>query len=283
MSKESGRREEGEEKRKGGTMWRVLQRVSRYMREPSTSAQLLQKENDTLRSLLSSKDAMHSSTESRLREMLSSKDDRLRSMDDRLHSMLSMKDKYVELVKHAFHKELSRALYENDVVWGRVSPKYLLEASVCMQWMNSPTTAYGRPIDISLGRRLQLLLAEGGKEGVCPGLLCALRQAAKDNNVEEEEVVLQARRLYEVLSEHVHTEQPEGPSQHSGRPTLVAFATLVHFSGRDVSLYYLGGPPVTVKLRALRRDHSATAEKMEQAEWEMVKVRPPPEIYLHSL
>ena len=225
---------------------------------------------------------------SSLLERLSEKDALIGRLDRSAAKMEESMKAAADAQKECLSKELEMALYNKDVAWGHVNGRGLLEASVSSQFgrCSLPTTASGKGGEVSMSRRLELLLAEKGKGGVCSGLLNALRQSAKDNNVVDSEVVRQARKLFDILSERVHTEQPEGTKrlpaalfEHSGHHTLVAFATLVHFCGRDLSLYDLGGHPVTVKLRALRRDCKATAEQMEQADEEVVQVRPPPEVF----
>ena len=288
-------------------MWRGLRRLGSVTRGSSAvSVQLLQMERSFLLEKLSEKDAALQKERSSLLERLSEKDAALLEKLTEKDALIGRLDrsaakmekdaaKMEESMKAAadaqkkfLGKELEVALYNKDVAWGHVNGRGLLEASVSSQFgrCSLPTTASGKGGEVSMSRRLELLLAEKGKGGVCSGLLNALRQSAKDNNVVDSEVVRQARKLFDILSERVHTEQPEGTKrlpaalfEHSGRHTLVAFATLVHFCGRDVSLYDLGGHPVTVKLRALRRDCKATAEQMEQADEEVVQVRPPPEVF----
>lgn len=270
-------------------MWRGLRRLGSVTRGSSAvSVQLLQMERSFLLEKLSEKDAALQKETSSLLEKLSEKDALIGRLDRSAAKMEESMKAAADAQKKFLGKELEVALYNKDVAWGHVNGRGLLEASVSSQFgrCSLPTTASGKGGEVSMSRRLELLLAEKGKGGVCSGLLNALRQSAKDNNVVDSEVVRQARKLFDILSERVHTEQPEGTKrlpaalfEHSGRHTLVAFATLVHFCGRDVSLYDLGGHPVTVKLRALRRDCKATAEQMEQADEEVVQVRPPPEVF----
>jgi hypothetical protein len=147
--------------------------------------------------------------------------------------------------------------YALDTAESRFEARALLEAILCNLWKRVPSK---RPPSGTSDQLAGLL-----KEGACPGLLAYLRQAADDNGVREVDLLRQTGKLYDVLCERLHAEAIGGTTcvptelfEHSGRTTLLAFAALASFSGRDLSLYKLGGEVIPLKLRALRGDCSAT-------------------------
>ena len=209
----------------------------------------------------------------RLVEQAREKDARLLEMDARLlekdallharlldkDALLLAKDEAIRRIEAAFAKELALAKRAADVAESRIGARALLEGALDSIWAKQPGEwrACSSPTQQLAG----LLKADGP----CPGLLAYLRQAAEDNSVKEAELLRQVGKLYDVLSERVHAEPAGGVSrvpaelfQHSGRTTLVGFAALASFSGRDLGLYELGGKLVPLKLRALRGDCSAT-------------------------
>jgi len=223
---------------------------------------LLQEKNARLIELAREKDARLVEKDTRLVELAREKDARLLDKDVRLlekDARLLDKDEAMRRIEAACAKELTLAKHAVDVARSRTDARALLEGaldSICAKLPN------GRSLGSSTTQQLAALLKAGGP---CPGLLAYLRQAAEDNNVKEAELLRQVGKLYDVLSERVHAEPVGGVSlvpaelfEHSGRTTLVGFAALASFSGRDLGLYELGGEPVPLKLRALRGDCSAT-------------------------
>ena len=100
--------------------------------------------------------------------------------------------------------------------------------------------------------------APGAQPSPCPGLVAYLRRAAADNGVPEREMLTQAGRLYEVLSERLHSDAASGAGtttlpvemfERSGRATMVALAAFVRFTGRDIALYNANGSMASLRLR----------------------------------
>lgn len=61
------------------------------------------------------------------------------------------------------------------------------------------------------------------------------------------------------------TRMPVDLFKHSGRTTLLGFAALASLSGRDLSLYGLGGAVLPLKLRARRGDCTATQARLRDS------------------
>jgi hypothetical protein len=193
--------------------------------------------------------------DARLAELSREKDARLGEKDARLGE----KDEAMRRMEIASAKDLALAWYTADIAESRISARALLEGALDGIWAKLPG---GRSLGSSTTQQLAGLLKA---DGPCPGLLAYLRQAAVDNGVKESELLRQVGKLYDVVSERVHAEPVGGVSRvpadlfkQSGRTTLIAFAALACFSGRDLSLYKLGGELVPIKLRALRGDCTAT-------------------------
>ena len=198
---------------------------------------------------LAEMDARLLERDARLVELVREKDARLRDKDEAMRRM-----------ETTCAKDVALARYAEDLAEGRVGARALLEGALGGIWARQLPSGFGA--GSSAAQRLAALLQA---DGPCPGLLAYLRQAAEDNGVEETELLRQVGRLYDVLSERVHAEPAGGvlrvPAElleHSGRATLVGFAALACFTGRDLSLYKLGGKPVPLKLRALRGYCTAT-------------------------
>jgi hypothetical protein len=197
---------------------------------------------------LVSKEAVAVATVAVLERLLQEKDARLLDKDEAMRRM-----------EIAFAKDLALARYAADVAESRVGARALLEGVLDGICAKLPC---GRSAGSSTTQQLAGLLKA---DGPCPGLLAYLRQAAEDNGVKETELLRQVGKLCDVVSGRVHAEPVGGVSRvpaemfkHSGRTTLIGFAALACFSGRDLSLYELGGRPMPLKLRALRGDCTAT-------------------------
>jgi hypothetical protein len=192
------------------------------------------------------------------------KDARLQEKDARLlekDARLLEKDEAMRRMEATFAKDLAAAQYATDIAESRMGSRALLEGALDVIWGKLGTRAPD-----STTQKLAVLLKEGGP---CPGLLAYLRQAAVDNGVKEAEVLRQSGKLFDVLGERIHAEPVGGVTsvpvdlfRHPGRTTLLAFAALAGFSGRDLSLYGLGVKVVPLKLRALRGDCTATQARL---------------------
>jgi len=207
------------------------------------SLELVLKEKDALLQVLS---ASLKDKDSQMTFCLKEKDARLQILN------VSLKDKAA-----AFAKDLETLQYALDTAESRFEARSVLEAILPNLWLR----VQGKRPPSGTANQLAGLL----KEGACPGLLAYLQQAAEDNGVREADLLRQTGELYDVLCERLHAEAAGGTTsvpaelfKHSGRTTLLAFAALASFSGRDLSLYRLGGAATPLKLRALRGDCSAT-------------------------
>ena len=206
-----------------------------------------------LERLLQEREARLAEKDEAMRSVLAEKDVRLAEKDVRL----AEKDEAMRSMEKACAKDLALARYATDVAESRVGARALLEGTLDGIWAKLPA---GRSAGSSTTQQLAGLLKA---DGPCPGLLAYLRQAAEDNSVKETELLRQVGKLYDVFSERVHAEPAGGVTRvpaelFSGRTTRVGLAALACFSGRDLSLYDLGGLPVPLKLRALRGDCTAT-------------------------
>jgi hypothetical protein len=120
------------------------------------------------------------------------------------------------------------------------------------------------PLPSAPSALLRLLLgrsssaASGAPPSICPGFVAYLRRAAADNGVPERDMLTQAGRLYDVLSERLHSDAASGAGttrlpaevfERSGRTTMVALAAVVRFSGRDIALYDAAGDAQPLRLR----------------------------------
>jgi len=230
----------------------------------NTSASLA---SSTLHLLLQEKDMRLQERVRADERLLQEKDTRLQQMQEKDERLLEEKEKrlqdkaeYVRQLQATFAKDLSLAIHRADLAEGTIGARAVLEGSLDSIWSKQPGVS--RPSTTT--QQLAGLLKESGP---CSGLLVYLRLAAEDNGVKESELLRQVGKLYDVLSQPVHTERV-GSTVHlpvdlfSGRTTLLAFAALASFSGRDLSLYKLGGKEFSLKLRALRGDCTATLKQV---------------------
>jgi len=230
----------------------------------NTSASLA---SSTLHLLLQEKDMRLQERVRADERLLQEKDTRLQQMQEKDERLLEEKEKrlqdkaeYVRQLQATFAKDLSLAIHRADLAEGTSGARAVLEGSLDSIWSKQP----GVSRSSTTTQQLAGLLKESGP---CSGLLVYLRLAAEDNGVRESELLRQAGKLYDVLSQPVHTERV-GSTVHlpvdlfSGRTTLLAFAALASFSGRDLSLYKLGGKEFSLKLRALRGDCTATLKQV---------------------
>ena len=183
-----------------------------------------------LHALLVEKDA-------RLPDTVRTMDARLAEKDARLADAGAL---HFEMRKSAV-RDLALAKHDADVARSVVDARGLFEA--CVAELASQLVNAGRkPPGIaqsSVSARLALLFTD------CPEFVAYLNSVAADNSVPSDVLLRQAKKLYDVLSERLHATKAGGSPvdvsvalfERSGHPTLVAFAALVHFAGRDLRLY----------------------------------------------
>ena len=179
---------------------------------------------------------------------LAEKDARIAEKDARLADAGAL---HFEMRKSAV-RDLALAKHDADVARSVVDARGLFEA--CVAELASQLVNAGRkPPGIaqsSVSARLALLFTD------CPEFVAYLNSVAADNSVPSDVLLRQAKKLYDVLSERLHaTKAGGGPVdvsvalfERSGHPTLVAFAALVHFAGRDLRLYNFDRSSSSVKL-----------------------------------
>lgn len=201
--------------------------------------------------MLAEKDARLAAAERAMRERLSDKDALLSAKD----ALLAEKDARLSDVRKSHARELASAKHAADLARGLLNVRGLFEACLADVWR----AAGGRPEDrASVSDKLrQLVAAEFGR---CPGLVAYLKMAAADNGVPEQELLRQTGRLYEVLSERLHSDAASGAGatslpaelfERSGRTTMVALAAFVRFTGRKLALYSSDGAAQRLRLRAI--------------------------------
>jgi len=196
-------------------------------------------------------------------ERLAEKDERLadakarlaftgREKDERLTDTVRTMDALLFEVRKSAVRDLALAKHDADVARSVVDARGLFEA--CVAELASQLVNAGRkPPGIaqsSVSARLALLFTD------CPEFVAYLNSVAADNSVPSDVLLRQAKKLYDVLSERLHaTKAGGGPVdvsvalfERSGHPTLVAFAALVHFAGRDLRLYNFDRSSSSVKL-----------------------------------
>jgi len=212
--------------------------------------------------MLAEKDARLAAAERDMRERLSAKDALLSAAERHKDALLSAKDALIAEkdarlsdVRKSHARELASAKHAADLARGVLNVRGLFEACLADVWR----AAGGRPEDrASVSEKLrQLVAAESGR---CPGLVAYLKMAAADNGVPEPELLRQAGRLYEVLSERLHSDAASGAGttslpaelfERSGRATMVALAAFVRFTGRNLALYSSDGAAQRLRLRAI--------------------------------
>jgi len=208
---------------------------------------------------LAEKDERLADAKARLAFTVRDKDERLAEKDERLTDTVRTMDARLadagallfEVRKSAV-RDLALAKHDADVARSVVDARGLFEA--CVAELASQLVNAGRkPPGIaqsSVSARLALLFTD------CPEFVAYLNSVAADNSVPSDVLLRQAKKLYDVLSERLHaTKAGGGPVdvsvalfERSGHPTLVAFAALVHFAGRDLRLYNFDRSSSSVKL-----------------------------------
>jgi len=207
---------------------------------------------------LADKDARIASAEREMKERVAAAERELKervataersaaAAESQLRERLAEKDAGMAAQCLASAQALARAKHETDVARGILNVRGLFEACLAEIWRASEIKG-----TVSTSKKLEALLAGGG----CPGLSAYLQLTAVDNGVPEEEVLRQAKSLYDKLSVRLHADAAEGTSrlpievlERWGRPTMVALAAFVSFAGRDLSLYNEEGGDLQLRLR----------------------------------
>jgi len=234
---------------------------------------LIKEKDSRLTFSLNAQDVLIKEKDSRLISSLNAQDALIKEKDSHLTSSLNAqdalikeKDAHLQSRERTFAIEMAAIKYSLDTANGKIESRAVLEVILPNIWKsivikkNMPTGTSNQ-------------LAELLKEGTCPGLIAYLKQAAEDNGVREVDLLRQTGKLYNVLCESLHSEALGGTSRlpavlfnQPGHAMLVAFAALASFSGRDLSLYHLGGDVIPLKLRALRGSCSATQEEVRASD-----------------
>ena len=185
--------------------------------------------------------------ERELKERVATAERSAAAAESQLRERLAEKDAGMAAQCLASAQALARAKHETDVARGILNVRGLFEACLAEIWRASEIKG-----TVSTSKKLEALLAGGG----CPGLSAYLQLTAVDNGVPEEEVLRQAKSLYDKLSVRLHADAAEGTSrlpievlERWGRPTMVALAAFVSFAGRDLSLYNEEGGDLQLRLR----------------------------------
>ena len=181
--------------------------------------------------LLAEKDTRIASFERELVERLADKDARIADKE----RLLADKERLFadNEARHAI--VLAAALHAAAVAEGQLSVRSVLQDAVSSAWA---ACAPLRSKAQGVGTRIEALLNE------CPGFVAYLRVAADDNSVDPEGVLVEAGKLYATLCLRSHGDTPVSSAALSsavfdnlGDTALVAYAGIVHFSGRRISLY----------------------------------------------
>ena len=246
--------------------------------ERKLSMEALVEKDRAFASLLAEKDGKLAEKDGKfaslLVKLLEEKDKTSAERDKTSASLLAAKDLKSEI------KDLEASLvqlqHRMDVALGVVTSRAVLEATIDAVWymLYPPGGAIQKPKVTSMSGRLKHLLGGEPPHDTTPGclgLLSYLRASAAVNSVPKEEVVRQSRRLYEVICERLHSEAlggtlriPAELFQASGRPTMIAFAALARFGGRDLSLYQFGAlNDLPIRLPVLRSVSATEAEVKE--------------------
>lgn len=195
--------------------------------------------------------------ESRLSAAKCDAESRLRKQEDLYQLLLKEKDTRLEEKVLAHASALAVALHDADVARAVVTSRVLFDNSLDTLWKQAHAELQlPPPANVGVSKRAEVLLRSPSAGGKFPGLGHALAVAAEDNDVPPSEVLMQARRLYEILSARVHSVElrgtarlPEDVFEAAGRPAMVAFAGIVRAAGRTLSLYRLGDGEVRLRLR----------------------------------
>ena len=209
--------------------------------------------------------------ERNLRERLVSAERELRGALAGKDALLAIKDELLAEVRASSSRDVAIAKHAADVAKGVLNVRGLFEAcladiaAAACRGAASSSSPSSSPLPSAPSALLRLLLgrssssaASGAPPSICPGFVAYLRRAAADNGVPERDMLTQAGRLYDVLSERLHSDAASGAGttrlpaevfERSGRTTMVALAAVVRFSGRDIALYDATGDAQPLRLR----------------------------------
>ena len=192
--------------------------------------------------------------ERELRERVAASERELRERVAAFERELAGKDERLEDLRKAHAAALAVAAHDVDVSRGLLNVRGLFEACVEDAWRAAAPRVNPKERYATVSDKLRLLL----RGDACPGLVAYLKVAAEDNGAPEGDLLRQAGRLYEVLSERLHSDAASGAGttrlpaevfERSGRTTMVALAAVVRFSGRDIALYDAAGDAQPLRLR----------------------------------
>ena len=199
--------------------------------------------------LLKSKDAHFLSAMREKDARLADKDALIASAAREMDARLADKEELLKEVRQAAAKSISAAKHEADVAKGIVNARGLFEAILADIYRM--LDRMGRTLgDGTVTARFERLF-----NGGCPELMAYLDKTADDNGVPKAAARAQARKLYAMLSDSVHSEAagrdsivslPVEVFAESRRARLLAFAALARFAERDLRLYKLGDGCVEV-------------------------------------
>ena len=224
--------------------------------------------------LLAEKDARIAAAERELRERIAAAERELRERIAAAERELHGKDALLAEVRTSSSREVALAKHAADIAKGVLNARGLFEACLA-DIASAASSGSSSSFPSSPSAQLRRLLGGGGGGGggggsssgsaapgaqpsPCPGLVAYLRRAAADNGVPEREMLTQAGRLYEVLSERLHSDAASGAGtthlpvemfERPGRTTMVALAAFVRFTGRDIALYNATGAVASLRLR----------------------------------
>ena len=239
--------------------------------------------------LLAEKDARLAAAlaaaEHNLRERLMAAERELRDALAGKDALLAIKDELLAEVRKSASRDVAIAKHAADVAKGVLNVRGLFEAcladiaAAACRGAASSSSPSSSPLPSAPSALLRLLLgrssssaASGAPPSICPGFVEYLRRAAADNGVPERDMLTQAGRLYDALSERLHSDAATGAGttrlpaevfERSGRTTMVALAAVVRFSGRDIALYDATGDAQPLRLRLPPRAAAACAATFE--------------------
>jgi len=192
-------------------------------------------------------------------ELLKAKEEQLKAsqmntverLKDKEELMVALKQHFKD-TENVYLRNLAQVKYNLDVAKSSMHARGVFEASVEELWAEAcfarqaeiaASSAPPLPPELASGTisdKWQQLLKEKG--GASPPLILSFQQAAKDNGLSPKNLLRQARKLYDVLSERPHGLPTAGVVAlpmgiFSLREFAVAFCVPVVGTGRDLKLY----------------------------------------------
>jgi hypothetical protein len=180
--------------------------------------------------------SMYASLTPLMRALLEEKDMRLREKD----TLFLKQEELLASVRAKAAVDFAHALLDADLARGVVDARTLLEAALHDAWTDSGL-GRERGAPTSATERLKRLLSPA-----YPPLVDYLRAVARDNRVDDEKLILQARELYKVLCTRLHSEaasRDDSAALHTaffgptGYMTKLALASIVRFTRRSFRYY----------------------------------------------